>query len=238
MANDAVRPRLILWDIDHTLIETRGLGGKPARAAFEEATGRRVNRMADATGKTEPVILAETLKAQGIEPTEEYQRRFAQALPEQYRRHTDDLKQVGRPLPGAAEALVALRQVPGVVQTVLTGNYKAVGATKLAVFGLDGALDLDVGAYADDGTDRVALVSVAQKRASERYGHVFARDNTIVVGDTIHDVAAAHQGGSAIVAIASGTTSVDDLRESGADTVLPDLTDTSSIVRHVMNSLS
>jgi phosphoglycolate phosphatase-like HAD superfamily hydrolase len=235
MANDAARPRLILWDIDHTLIETRGLGGRLARAAFEQATGRRVDQMADATGKTEPVILAETLKAQGIEPTEEYQQRYAQALPEQYRRHADDLQQVGRALPGAAEALAALRQLPGVVQTVLTGNYKAVAATKLAVFELADALDLDVGAYADDGTDRAALVPIAQKRASERYGRTFTRDNTIVVGDSTHDVAAAHQGGAAIIAVASGNTSADELREWGADIVLPDLTDTSLVVRHVMD---
>src|SRR5205807_2686423 len=156
--NDAARPHLILWDIDHTLIETRGLGGRLARAAFEEITGRRIARMADATGKTEPVILAETLKACGMEPTEEYQQRYAQALPEQYRQHADQLRKVGRVLPGATEALAALSQVPGTVQTVLTGNYKGVAATKLAVFELDDALDLDVGAYADDATDRAALV--------------------------------------------------------------------------------
>ena len=62
MGTDATRPRLVLWDIDHTLIETRGVGGKLARAAFAEITGRTVEQMADATGKTEPVILAETLK--------------------------------------------------------------------------------------------------------------------------------------------------------------------------------
>jgi phosphoglycolate phosphatase-like HAD superfamily hydrolase len=234
MENDAIRPRLILWDIDHTLIETRGLGGQLARAAFAEITGQHVEHMADATGKTEPVILAETLKAYGIEPTEEHQRRYAHALPAQYRNHADNIKLVGRVLPGAAEALAALRQVPGAIQTVLTGNYKDVAATKLTVFELDDALDLEVGAYADDGTDRAALVPIAQKRATERYGQVFNRENTVVIGDTSHDVAAAHNGGAAVVAVASGNDSVEDLHRSGAHTVLSDLTDTASVVRQVM----
>jgi phosphoglycolate phosphatase-like HAD superfamily hydrolase len=203
MADTASRPRLILWDIDHTLIETRGAGSRFARAAFEEITGKRVDHMADATGKTEPVILAETLEAQGIEPSDDYQQRYAQALPEQYRRNAERLRQMGRVLPGAVEALAALRQVPGVIQTVLTGNYQAVAATKLATFALDELLDLDVGAYADDATDRAALVPIAQRRAADRYGHTFTRENTVIVGDTTHDVAAAHLGGAAITAVAT-----------------------------------
>jgi phosphoglycolate phosphatase-like HAD superfamily hydrolase len=234
METHAARPHLVLWDIDHTLIETRGVGGRLARAAFEEITGRQTEHMADATGKTEPVILAETLKACGMEATEEHQQRYARALPEQYRRHAEELKQVGRVLPGAAEALAALCQVPGIVQTVLTGNYKGVAAIKLAVYELDGFLDLDVGAYADDGTDRAALVPIAQKRATERHGHTFTRENTVVIGDTTHDVAAAHNGGAAIVAVASGNDSAEELRKAGADTVLSNLIDTSSVIRHVM----
>ena len=234
MGTDAARPRLVLWDIDHTLIETRGVGGRLARAAFEEITGVRAEHLTDATGRTEPVILAETLKAHGIEPTEEHQQRYARALSDQYRQHTDELKRIGRVLPGAAEALAALRQIPDVIQTVLTGNYKAVATTKLAVFGLDDALDLDVGAYADDATDRPALVPIAQQRATARCGHTFTRSNTVVIGDTTHDVAAAHIGGAAIIAIASGNDSANKLRDAGAESVLPDLADTSAVVQRVI----
>lgn len=233
MADTASRPRLILWDIDHTLIETRGAGSRFARAAFEEITGKRIDHMADATGKTEPLILAETLKAQGIEPSDDYQQRYAQALPEQYRRNAERLRQVGRVLPGAVEALSALRQVPGVIQTVLTGNYQAVAATKLATFALDKLLDLDVGAYADDATDRAALVPIAQRRAADRYGHTFTRENTVIVGDTTHDVAAAHVGGAAITAVATGNDGVEELRAAGADVILTDLADTAAVLRAV-----
>jgi phosphoglycolate phosphatase-like HAD superfamily hydrolase len=231
MATDAPRARLILWDIDHTLIETRGTGSQLARAAFQEITGIWPDQMADATGKTEPVSLAETLRAHGIEPTEEHQRRYAQALPEQHRRHADQLRQVGRVLPGAAEALAALHQIPGTIQTALTGNYRAAAAVKLAAFDLDSALDLDVGAYADDATDRAALVPIAQRRAGDKYGHRLTRANTVIIGDTTHDVAAARQAGAAIIAVASGHDSADDLRAAGADTVLTDLAETMKVLR-------
>lgn len=224
MTNDDARPRLILWDIDHTLIETGGAGGEFARAAFEEITGIRPKEMADANGKTERVILAETLRAHGIEPTEEYQQRYARALPAQYQQHADQLRERGRVLPGAAEAIAALAQVPGVIQTVLTGNYKAVAATKLHTFGLDAQLDLEVGAYADDGTDRAALVPIAQQRATATYGHTFSREDTIIIGDTTHDVVAAHRGGASILAVATGDDSVERLRASGAERVITDLT--------------
>jgi phosphoglycolate phosphatase-like HAD superfamily hydrolase len=233
VAINATRPRLVLWDIDHTLIETRGTGGRLARAAFQEITGIRPHRMAVATGKTEPVILAETLLAHGIRPTEEHQRRYAETLPEQYRRHIDQLRQGGRALPGAAAALAALNQVPDLIQAVLTGNYRAVAAVKLAAFHLDGILDLEVGAYADNAADRAALVPIAQRRAGRKYQHAFTRVNTVIIGDTTHDVAAAYQGGAAIIAVTSGHHTADDLRAAGADIVLTSLADTAAVLRAV-----
>jgi phosphoglycolate phosphatase-like HAD superfamily hydrolase len=220
---------LVLWDIDHTLIETRGVGGRLARAAFQEVTNTRPEDMAVATGKTERAILAETLVAHGIQPTEEHQNRYAKALPEQYRRNIEALKQTGRAIPGAAEAIRALHRVPDVIQSVLTGNYRAVAAIKLATFGLQD-LDLDVAAYADDGADRAALVPIAQRRASEKYRRRFSRANTIIIGDTIHDVVAAHNGGARVVAVANGSHDAEQLRVAGADTVLEDLTDTAALV--------
>ncbi len=233
MPNSATHPRLILWDIDHTLIETRGAGGQFARAAFEEITGIRPEHMAEATGKTEPVILAETLRAHGIEPNDTYQRQYAQALPAQYRRHVEQLRTQGRALPGAAEAITALHEIPGVIQTVLTGNYKAVAATKLAAFDLDRLLDLDIGAYADDAEDRTALVAIAQRRTEAKYAGPFTRANTVIIGDTTHDITAARNGGAAVIAIASGNDTADRLREAGAEYVLDDLAKVVDLVRAI-----
>jgi phosphoglycolate phosphatase len=90
-----------------------------------------------------------------------------------------------------------------------------------------------VGAYADDGTDRAALVPIAQQRAAERYGHPFTRDNTVIIGDTTHDVAAAHNGGAAIIAVATGNDSADDLWAAGAERVLTNLARTADITSAV-----
>jgi phosphoglycolate phosphatase-like HAD superfamily hydrolase len=226
--------KLVLWDIDHTLLETRGVGGRLARAAFTEVTGIQPEEMAEATGKTERAILAETLLAHRIQPSDEYQNRYAQALPEQYRRNVDALKQIGRAIPGAAEAIAALHRVPGVIQSVLTGNYREVAAIKLAAFDLDELLDLEVGAYAEDATERASLVPVARGRASQKYLRRFARADTIIIGDTIHDVAAAHDGGADVVAVANGNHNVEQLRAAGADKVLRDLTDTALLVTAVI----
>jgi phosphoglycolate phosphatase-like HAD superfamily hydrolase len=236
MANYPTQPRLVLWDIDHTLIETRGVGGELARAALEEVTGLRIDDVAEATGKTEPVILAETLRMHGIEPTATHQRAYGRALPQQYQRHADRLRTEGRVLPGASQALEALAKLPGFVQTILTGNYRAVAAIKLGTFGLDKYLDFEVGAYAEDHTDRAALVAVAQQRASKKYGHQFARNNTVIIGDTTHDVSAARTGGAAVIAVATGRDSANELRNAAADVVLADLTDTDRLIGVVLEA--
>lgn len=238
MGNGQPPPRLVLWDIDHTLIETGGVGSELTRIAFAQITGRPTPQIADATGKTEPSIVVETLRLNGIEPTDDHQRAHAEALPSLYRQHADDLRQRGRALPGAAAALEALSRQPNVVQTVLTGNYRAVAVTKLQVFGLADFIDVTVGAYGDDHTERPRLVAIAQRRATEAYGYEFSRSNTIIVGDSVQDIAAAHEGGAIVIAVATGRDSRDELVRAGADHVLDDLTDTANIVQAVTEAVA
>src|SRR6266508_2223495 len=88
-------PTLVLWDIDHTLIETRGVGGELYRAAYEETAGRTMEHKAEVTGKTEPAILTETLKLHGLEPNNDYQAKYAEALARQYDQRADELRRRG-----------------------------------------------------------------------------------------------------------------------------------------------
>ncbi|HSV66458.1 MAG TPA: HAD hydrolase-like protein [Mycobacteriales bacterium] len=226
-------PTLVLWDIDHTLIETRGVGGELYQAAFEEITGRKLEHKAEITGKTERAILAETLQLHGLEPGEDYQAKYAEALARQYEQHADELRQRGRALPGAREALGALAKLPNVIQTVLTGNLRAVAVTKLWVFGLDGFIDFEVGAYSDDEENRPKLVAVAQRRASEKYGAAFDPDNTVIIGDSPSDVETGLKGGAKVIGIASGKSSVEELRGAGGSFVLSDLTSAADLTRAV-----
>lgn len=228
---------LVLWDIDHTLIETGGVGKRLYAAAFEEVTGRRMENEADPTGRTEPAIFAETLERHGLEPSAEAQERYAAELARQYVEHDALLRSKGRALPGARRAIAALSEQPDLVQSLLTGNLRSVAMTKLSVFGLDGGVDFEVGSYGEDDSERAKLVAVAQGRAHQKYRLGFDRENTVIVGDTTGDVLAAHEGGARILGVASGRDGVDELRSAGADLVLPDLTDTARVVAAVSDLL-
>ncbi|GAA1026210.1 haloacid dehalogenase-like hydrolase [Virgisporangium ochraceum] len=225
---------LVLWDIDHTLIETRGLGGEFYQRAFEKVTGRRMEQKADVTGQTEPAILAATLELHGLDDSSAYQEAYAESLADEYLKHSDELLARGRALPGAREILAALAERDDVVQTVLSGNLRAVSAIKLRTFDLDRYLDITIGAYGDDDRHRPRLVAVAQGRAAERHGAEFGRGNTVVVGDSTHDVATAVEGGASIVAVASGSSDEEALTQAGATIVLPDLADTERVLAAVI----
>ncbi len=220
----------MLWDVDHTLIETRGVGGELYRTAFEEITGRRMEHRAEITGRTERAILAETLRLHGLEPKADYQARYGEALSQQYEDHGAELRRRGRALPGAADALATVAKLTGVVQTVLTGNLRAVAVTKLRAFQLDRYLDFEVGSYGDDEEDRPKLVAVAQQRAAGKYGAVFEHRNTLIVGDSLSDVETGAEGGAHVIGVASGKSSSDELRQAGAGVVLQDLRDTTRLV--------
>jgi phosphoglycolate phosphatase len=218
--------RLVLWDIDHTLIETRGVGGQVYADAFAKVTGRPLEKMPELAGRTEPVIFREALKINGIEPNEDLYGQFAAEQARGYAARLDELRARGRALPGAAEALRALSQRNDVLQSVLTGNTRPSSEIKLRAFDLDRYLDFNIGAYGTDDDIRANLVGVARQRAEKAHGINFDADATVLLGDTPNDVAAAQASGARIIAVATGKDTAADLTAAGADTVLPDLTDT------------
>jgi len=226
--------RLVLWDIDHTLIDTGGVGREIYATAFEQVTGRPMERQADPSGRTEPDIFQDTLAIHGIEPSDHDLARFADALAAGYAAQTPRLRERGHALPGAAAALAALAATPGVIQSVLTGNFKPVAVTKLATFGLDTHIDFDVGAYGSDNPVRAKLVGVARQHASTKYHMVFGNQTTILVGDTPSDVAAGHQGGASVIAVASGRSTVEELQAARPEVILPNLTDTPAVVKAIL----
>jgi phosphoglycolate phosphatase-like HAD superfamily hydrolase len=221
---------LVLWDVDHTLIETRGLGTQLYRRAFERVTGVPVCHDVDVTGRTEQAIFAEALRRHGIAWDGGLNDQYAVELASQYQQHRDELRKRGRRLPGASEAVARVANEPHVVQSVLTGNVREVALVKLEVFDLDTHLDLNIGAYGDDASERAELVPVARRRAYAKYGRTFGRTNTVLIGDTVGDVTAARRGGARIIAIASGRDNEAALRSAGAEVVLPSLRDSDAVV--------
>jgi phosphoglycolate phosphatase len=224
-------PRLlVLWDIDHTLIETRGVGRAIYDRAFPAATGKPLAELADISGRTELDIMRESLRVNGIDPTDQIVRKLMDALTQGYEDARDELRETGRALPGADETLRSLAAEPNVFQTVLTGNLRAVARVKLEVFGLAQYLDLDAGAYGNDDPERPKLVAIAQSRASERAGTAFSNESTVLVGDTPKDVEAGLAAGVQVIAVTTGKAGADELRQAGAPAVVSNMADFLSVL--------
>ncbi|MEW2356534.1 haloacid dehalogenase-like hydrolase [Spirillospora sp. NPDC029432] len=227
------RAVLVLWDVDHTLIENGGVSKETYAAAFELLTGRGAEHRARTDGRTDPIILRDLVERHGLTVTADDEARFGDVLATALSSRTSRLREVGFALPGAREAIAALGAESGVVQTVLTGNIKANAFTKVSTFDLHHGLDFEIGGYGSDDIVRANLVGIAQARASAKHGIEFNAANTVVIGDTPRDVQAGRLGGAYVVAVASGSDSVERLRAEGPDVVLPDLVDTAAVVAAV-----
>jgi phosphoglycolate phosphatase-like HAD superfamily hydrolase len=229
--------RLVLWDIDSTLVRAGPFGRDLYADAFERATGRPMRLQAPTHGRLDPDIFRDTLVANDLDPADHPFPAFAGALAAAYEAGAGRLGREGTALPGAASALEALAGRPQVVQTVLTGNVRPVARVKLAAFGLDRHVDLAIGAYGDDAGARADLVGVAWRRAAARHGTAFDAADTVLVGDSVHDVTAGRTAGVAVVAVATGRNGRDELMAAGADVVLDDLGDTAVALRAIWCTL-
>lgn len=218
--------KLVLWDIDHTLISTRGVGRELSATAFEATTGQAMREQARIDGITEPVIFRETAKLHGLATDRADFERFAHALAAQHQKRSAELHERGHALPGAAAALDALADC-GVTQTVVSGNIRPVSEIKLQVFGLDRHIVWDIGAYGEDADERAELVRLALERAG------CPAHAAVLIGDTPADVEGACGNGVRVIAVASGRSGEAELRHAGADVVLQDLRDTELLVKLV-----
>jgi phosphoglycolate phosphatase len=217
---------LILWDIDHTLIENGGVSKETYALAFELLTGSVSSVCPTTDGRTDFQIMYELLSANSVD-TEKYVEiaQFEGVLAEAMERKVSQLTQRGHILPGVVEALTVLSAAPTVVQSALTGNISSNARAKLSAFNLDMWVDLEVGGFGSDDKIRSNLVDVARQKVSKKYGIMFDRSSTILIGDTLFDVKAAHDGDARILAVATGVYSTTQLIEAGADVVLDSLAD-------------
>ncbi|MGH2769900.1 MAG: HAD family hydrolase [Actinomycetota bacterium] len=229
--------RLVLWDIDHTLIDAHHFHRALYREAFRKLTGRAPRHLLFMTGRTDRDSMTETLQLNGIEPTELRLSDLSQALVQAMELKKDYLRKCGRQTVGAELALRRLQDLPGIVQSALTGNLKPLAIAKLSTLGLDGYLDYDVGGYGEDHAERYQLVGIARGRAEAKYGTAFDGDNTVLIGDTLRDVQAGHLGGAPVVAVATGYVTAAELDAAGADRVLEDLSDTEAVLKAILETV-
>lgn len=225
---------LVLWDVDHTLIENGGVSKETYAGAFELLTGMTASHRARTDGRTDPEIMADLLRDHGAAPEAFTGDQIRDALVASLQSRRDRLAEKGYALPGARAVIDALGRTGEVVQSVLTGNTRQNGFVKLDVFGLADGLDWECGGFGFDAESRPRLVAVAQGRAEARYGRRFDAEHTVLIGDTVNDVRAGALGGAQVVAVATGDDSIDTLTAAGATRVLPDLTDTDAVVAAVV----
>jgi phosphoglycolate phosphatase-like HAD superfamily hydrolase len=232
--------RLVLWDIDGTLVQAGEVGRDIFTEAFQAVVGRAPDqvaaRMLAMAGRTDPEIALDFLAAHEIAEGASHLPAFSEALVTALAAKAAVIRERGRALPGARETLALLGRTEGVVQSLLTGNVQPNALLKLASFELDGYLDFDVGGFGSDHHHRPSLVEVARTKAERKYGTAFDGTATVLVGDTPLDVAAGRAGGARVVAVATGPYGADELAATEADAVLESLQDTEAALKAILAS--
>jgi len=206
--------------------------------AFPAVAGRPLIKLPQMAGRSESEIFFDALALNAADlnaggEAERLLEPFGAELAAALANRSQDLAGQGRLLPGAAEALAAVAKLDGpvdkTVQTVLTGSSKPNAVLKLRAFGLDPYVDFDIGGYGHEAYPKGTLLRVARERASGKHKVTFGEDVTVYIADSPRDVDAARIGGARSLAVASGRATVAELRDAGADAVLPDLTDTAGL---------
>ncbi|GAA2382765.1 haloacid dehalogenase [Catellatospora methionotrophica] len=223
--------RLVLWDIDRTLIDGGKVGRDVFVAAYLAVVGSEPPRLPEFGGRTDHWLFTTALEWHGREADADIRAAFFAHLAEHTRASRPQLVARGAALTGAAQALAALAGQTGVVQSVVTGNIREAAYEKLSAFDLLGQIDLEVGGYGCDDGVRSVLVRLAHERAQAKYAATVPARQVVVIGDTPHDIEAARANGALAIGVATGSCTFDELVEAGADVVLPSLADTAAVLR-------
>jgi len=225
--------RLILFDLDGTLVNTGGAGLRAfdRAMAIECDPSMNLNVLSPA-GMTDPAIFREIfLRNKGRLPTEDEEQRL-------FHRYLDYLdeevknSQGFRVLPGVKELLDALAARDEFLLGLGTGNLEKGAQIKLERPGLDHYFRY--GGYGSDSADRPGLLAKAVERGTELAGSAAAVDAVVVVGDTPRDVAAGQAIDALTLAVATGPHAVDELATTGADLVVADLTERDKLVKWLL----
>jgi len=219
--------RLLLWDIDGTLIASSGAGRRALCAALRaifDVDGALDE--VELAGRTDRWIMREVLRKFSLPATEENFTRFFDgylaALPAELH-HSPS-----RILPGVQEILQAVAAGGGFAQGLLTGNKRDGARVKLGHHGLWEIFPF--GAFADDSEHRNDLGAHALRRAREHHGCEFPAARVWVIGDTPHDIECGRVIGARTLAVSTGGYSLEQLRAHTPTAVLADLSDTAAVL--------
>jgi phosphoglycolate phosphatase-like HAD superfamily hydrolase len=217
-----LKTKLILFDIDGTLLTSGGAGERCLGLALQDRYGVE-NGMhgIEIAGRTDTGIAKQILRKIGVTETSEEIHGFLNA----YLQHLARLLPVtkGRLLPGVIPLLNALRATPEVALGLLTGNLQRGAELKLKHYGIWDYFEF--GAFADDHHDRNELGNFARSRARERHGAEFESANIYVIGDTPHDITCARAFGAKAIGVATGGSTREALAAQQPEALFDDLSD-------------
>lgn len=225
--------RLVLFDIDGTLLSTAGAAARPFRAALHAVFGSSGPENGYSfAGRTDPQIALELLEMDG-HATDDVQ----QKLDSVWSLYLAGLQRelTGADIhvyPGVRELLDRLEADTSAVLGLLTGNLREGARLKLEAAGL-GFDRFQVGAFGSDHADRPELPAVAVQRARERFGRHFEGKSVVIIGDTPRDVDCGAHLGVRTIAVATGSYSVSDLEACGPDHLFPTLADVEAVRRAI-----
>jgi phosphoglycolate phosphatase len=217
--------RLILWDIDGTLLYT----GSAGRQALELGAARVADLPAvpsvRMSGKTDPQIVNDILVAAGVSAHDTVDLipavlAEAELLLESW---SSRMAVEGSVHPGVRDLLAGLDAIAGVRQTLVTGNVYPNALCKVRAFGLDGFFDVEVGAYGTDHHERDRLVPICLDRVRERRGETYTSSEVWVIGDTPNDLSCARAAGVRCLLVGTGGGGFAAVEALGADAAVRDL---------------
>jgi phosphoglycolate phosphatase-like HAD superfamily hydrolase len=220
--------RLLLFDIDGTLISTGGAGIESLKVVIEKRYRARDDLSdIEIAGKTDSNIAADILRKYDVDPTPENIGGFLDEYVEHLARLLPQLR--GHVLPGIFEILLRMKSKPDRVLALLTGNVERGAKLKLGHYGLWDYFEF--GAFADDHHDRNELGAFARQRAQDKHGHQFDAAQIDVIGDTGHDIGCGKAFGARTIAVATGSWPRAKLSTYQPDFLFDDLSNVDEVIR-------
>jgi phosphoglycolate phosphatase-like HAD superfamily hydrolase len=227
--------RLVLFDIDGTILQSNGAGRRAMLAALREVFGSPGPEDHRYDGKTDPQIVREVMRLEGhhdahIDDRMDVLMALYLARLEHELQYTDTLVH-----PGIVELLATLERREDTILGLLTGNLREGAYAKLRAAGIDPDL-FRVGAFGSDHEHRPQLPALAKRRAEEELGVDLAGEDLVVIGDTPADIECGRSLGVRAIGVATGAYTVDELLRCGAYAAFETFADTERVLTAIVDA--
>lgn len=229
--------RIVLFDIDGTILRSGGAGRIAMERALTEVFGSPGRSEYRYDGKTDKQIVRELMRHEG-HPDETIDSEMERVLDEYLAGLHSEFAAGTRTMhvfPGVREIFDALERESTVVMGLLTGNIEAGARAKLRAAGIDTSR-FKINAFGSDHEHRPELPAVAQRRASEMLGAEIDGNRIIVIGDTPADIRCGEAIGARAIGVATGHYSVEELMEHNPYAVFETLADTDLVKQRIMDA--